>query len=74
MKIEIKKNNKWCNFFGHKWEVAFIKGKYKNIEIKFIGAYCKRCKMGYNELMETVKKQTSFSYNTYSEKYFLEEK
>lgn len=60
----------WCKIFGHKWEPMFIKGRYSNIEVKFIACRCKRCDMGHDEALDAVVKQTVNEYNTYSEKYF----
>lgn len=60
-----------CKWFGHKWKPVYICGIYGDTHLKFIGAYCRRCFLGYNELIETAKKQSYSVYNTYSEKYFF---
>lgn len=59
-----------CKFFGHKWEPVFIKGEYNGIKVKFIGCYCRRCRKGYNELINAERLLTKREYGTYSEKYF----
>lgn len=63
------KLNRKCRWFGHKWNVAFISGKVSDRRLKFIGAYCSRCRKGYNELIKTVDNIETV-YATYSEKYF----
>ena len=37
-----------CKWFGHKWIPVFIKGKYNDLETKFISCYCCRCNKGFN--------------------------
>lgn len=59
-----------CKIFGHKWKPVFIRGFYGKTEIKIIGAYCVRCRKGYDELMDMIVKQDKSVYGTYSEKYF----
>jgi hypothetical protein len=40
-----------CKWFGHKWKPVYIR---KNREFKFIGCYCTRCHIGYDELINFV--------------------
>lgn len=65
----MKKIN-WCKILGHNWEPVFIKGRYSNIEVKFIGCQCKRCDKGRKELWDAGNKLTASDYRTYSERYF----
>ena len=62
----------WCRIFGHKWIPVYVKGIYRNISVEFIACYCDRCDKGYDELLDTIQKQTPNQYNTYNEKYFTE--
>ena len=62
-----------CELFGHKWVPLFTKGRFKNIEVKFIGCYCKRCHYGYQDMLLTINKMTKMEYNMHSDKYFKEE-
>jgi hypothetical protein len=66
----MKKNNK-CRLFGHKWQPIFIKGRYSNIEVKFIACRCKRCDKGHDDILDSIEKQTVNEYNTYNEKYYI---
>lgn len=59
-----------CEWFGHKWEPAYLEGWYGDIHVKFIGVYCKRCRLGFDELHYTNDNMTQRIYGTYSEKYF----
>lgn len=58
-----------CKLFGHKWVPAFIKGRVKNVHLKFIGCYCSRCNKGHEELLLSVEKITT-DYATHNEMYF----
>ena len=62
----------WCKILGHSWEPIYVKGRYSNIEVKFIGCKCRRveCNYGEDDLLDAVNKQTVNEYNTYSEKYY----
>lgn len=59
-----------CNFVGHKWIPVYIIGYFGNVKTKFIGAECKRCGYGHNDLLETVSKMDRCPVNTYTEKYY----
>ncbi len=64
----------WCKHIGHKWKPVYVKGFYGNLLIKFVGCYCKRCRFGYNDLLITIRKQTTRVYGTSNEQYCLEDK
>ena len=60
----------WCKILGHSWEAIYIKGRYSNIEVKFIACKCRRCEKGHDDALDAIEKQTVNEYNTYSEKYY----
>jgi len=60
----------WCKILGHLYEPVFIKGTFGDKEVKFIGAKCKRCGFGQDELVDTVNKMDLNYFCTYSEKYW----
>jgi len=59
-----------CKWFGHKWIPVFIKGKYNDLETKFISCYCGRCNKGFEEVGIINDLAKDRQYGTYSEKYF----
>ena len=60
---------KKCKWFGHKWQIVYIR---KGEKWKFIACYCERCNLGYQELLDFVDKNSPI-INTYEQKYFMEE-
>lgn len=59
-----------CKLFGHKWTPIFIKGKYNNKTVKFIGCFCGRCRKGHDEILEVNELAIDREFGTYNEKYF----
>ena len=62
-----------CKLFGHRWRPVYISGKYHDIKVRFIGAYCERCRKGYDEIVDANKKMTEYIYGTYSSDFWDEE-
>jgi len=69
----MKKIN-WCKILGHKWIPVFIRGYYGKKEVKFIGAECKRCILGEDDLRIAIEKMENNIICSYSEKYYYEDK
>ena len=59
-----------CKHFGHSWTPIVIYGSYGKKQVKFIGAFCQRCRMGYDELLDTIEKQDCNVFCTYNLKYW----
>jgi len=65
--MKLDKKNWKCIVFGHKWECVVINkvGKFK-----FVGAYCRRCWFGHEELSQFIDKNTPI-INSYSFEYWF---
>jgi hypothetical protein len=59
-----------CDFLGHKWRPSYHNAVWGGSKLVFIACHCRRCKKGYPELINTLKKREAYSYGTYDEKYY----
>lgn len=60
----------WCKVLGHIWIPTYTIGWFGGTEVKFIATECKRCKVGENDLYETIQKMNNCSVCSYNEKYY----
>jgi hypothetical protein len=60
----------WCKILGHKWIPVYIIGTFSKTKVKFIGAECKRCKFGDDDLTKTIYLMDRIHVSSYSEKHY----
>lgn len=60
----------FCKIFGHVWIPVYIKGEIGGKPVRFIGAECKKCLKGHEDLRDFINELDSCEYNTYNEKYY----
>jgi len=57
---------KKCKWFGHKWQIVYIR---KDDKWKFISCYCERCRLGYKEILDFVNLHSPI-INTYNKEHW----